>query len=98
MAYSITEAISMLQYQTTVLEMRSFLGLCNVYHRLVCNFLRLEAPRNKKLKKGAPQQFKLEDTKGNEMDALKEKLLKPPVLALSQLNELYAISTGACGS
>lgn len=49
-----------------------------------------------KLKKGEPLRFKLEDTERKTVEAMKEKLTTPPVLALPQLNGQYTIDTDAC--
>lgn len=39
---------------STITDIKSFLGLCNVYRRLVPNFACITAPGNAKLGKGEP--------------------------------------------
>lgn len=44
-------AICGLQYPTSMTELRSFLGLCNVLHLFLPDFARVTPPFNKKLRK-----------------------------------------------
>ena len=46
---------------TTKTEVRSFLGLCNVYRRFIKDFAKKAHPLNELLKKGAPEKFELND-------------------------------------
>lgn len=72
-AQKITEAIKWLPYLITVSEMRSFLGLCNVYRGHVPNFAKLFLPLSQKLKKEAPRPFELGDTVRDAVSLLKNK-------------------------
>ena len=47
-----TKSLRDVQHPTTLTELRSFLGLCNVYRRFVPNFARIAGPLNALLKKG----------------------------------------------
>lgn len=76
------EAFAFLEHTTSVSELRSFLGLCNVYKWFVPNFAPLAAPLKMKLKKGEPLQFWMDATEREAVDTLKEKLISPTALAL----------------
>lgn len=77
--------------------MRSFLGLCNVFRRFVPNFSRIAAPLNKNVAKGQPATFDgLDETEQAAYETLKKALIRPPVLALPQLDGHYIIYTDAC--
>lgn len=56
-----TKAFKALLYPTTVLELQSFLGLCNVYRRFVTSCAKPDAPLDKKLKKEESFQFNLDE-------------------------------------
>ncbi len=49
-----TEALEGFQFPKTQTQVRSFLGLCNVYRRFVKGFAKVAAPLNDLLKKGCP--------------------------------------------
>lgn len=96
MAQKTAEVIELLQYTTTVSELRLFLGLFIVYRRFVPNFAKLVSPLNKKLKKGETLRFELDDKGRKTVDALKEKLTTLAVLALYRLNGKYTPDKEAC--
>ena len=50
-----TEPLKRCPYPTTQTDLRSFLGLCNVYRRFVPNFARGAEPLNALLRKGCPK-------------------------------------------
>jgi RNase H-like domain found in reverse transcriptase/Integrase zinc binding domain len=63
--------------------LRSFLGLCNIYRRFVPRFAALAAPINIYITKGnQPVLGKLSEAARKAFEALRQKLLSPPVLAL----------------
>ncbi|CAN8061906.1 unnamed protein product [Agarophyton chilense] len=77
-------------------DVRSFIGLCNVYRRFVKGFAKIEAPLNKKLQKSEPEWF--ENLSNDEMDTfeeLKRALLSPPILALPKTGLPYTLDTDA---
>ena len=92
-----TAAVEGFREPETQTQLRSFLGLCNVYRRFVSNFARVSAPLNKLLKK--EQSPKLEPFTDDEWKAfhkLKEALASPPVLRLPRENLLFSVDTDAC--
>jgi hypothetical protein len=52
-----TAALKVTKYPTTQTELRSFLGLCNVYRRFVRGFAKISAPLNLLLIKGETLQL-----------------------------------------
>ena len=77
-------------------ELKSFLGLCNVYRRFVARFAAIAAPLTALLRKETP--FNLppftEDQK-RAFDTLRERLLSPPILALPRAEGHYFLDTDA---
>ena len=77
-------------------DVRSFLGLCNVYRRFVPSFARVAAPLTDLLRKGKPAQ--LEDFGEKESEAfenLKQLLTSAPVLSLPRDDLPVSIETDA---
>jgi RNase H-like domain found in reverse transcriptase len=67
----------------TQTELRSFLGLCNVYRRFVPRFAAVAAPLTSLLGKGtSPQLGVFSAQQIDAFNSLRDKLLSPPVLAL----------------
>jgi len=91
-----TTAITKAVYPRTQTEMRSFLGMCNVYRRFVPNFAHVAGPLNKYLMKGQgsilPEPTE-EDSRAFEL--LKESLTSPPVLQLPDPEKDYSIDADA---
>jgi hypothetical protein len=78
------------------MELRSFLGLWNVYRRFVPKFASVAAPLNALLKKGeSPKLGPLAEEQHRSFNALREKLLHPPVLALPRREDRYILDTDA---
>lgn len=72
-----TESVEGLKKPSTVTELRSFLGLCNVFRRFVRILAGIASPSTKKLRKDAPTTFdKLEEDGKKEFNSLKEKLME----------------------
>ena len=81
---------------TTQTELRSFLGLCNVYRRFVPGFAKIAEPLNHLLKKGeGPKLGPLTKEQLLAFEALREKLLQPPILALPRREGRYVLDTDA---
>ena len=91
-----TAALTKLEHPETQSELRSFLGLCNVYRRFVPNYAQIAAPLTDLLKKGRP--VKLEKFGDAEITAFKtliNAICSPPILALPRPGLDYSIDTDA---
>ena len=80
---------------STKTQLRSFLGLCNVYRRFIENFAKRTSALNQLLKKGAPDIFELNDEQVKEFKDLIESVCTPPVLALPVPGLAYSVDTDA---
>lgn len=89
------ELLHQAQPPTNKTQLRSFLGLCNVYRRFIDDFAKLAHPLNKLLKKGAPDSFQLDDTQREAFQALIAKVCSPPVLALPKAGLPYSLDCDA---
>ena len=91
-----TAALKQMEHPSTQTELRSFLGLCNVYRRFVPNYARIAAPLTDLLKKDKP--IKLEpfgEAEATAFRSLIEAISSPPVLALPKVNLPYSVDTDA---
>jgi hypothetical protein len=80
-----TSALKTSKFPTTQSELRSFLGLCNVYRRFVPGFANIAAPLNEFLRKGErPQLGELSLEQKDAFERLRQNLLDPPILALPE--------------
>ena len=92
----VTKALREIAIPTTQTELRSFLGLCNVYRRFVPNYAHVAAPLNKLLKKGQPIQLEpFGEAELREFEALREAVNTPPILALPKVGLPYSMDTDA---
>ena len=83
---------------TNQTELRSFLGMCNVYRQFIKRFAKIAAPLNKKTGKNKPYDFEiLTDAEFAAFEELKRRLVSPPVLALPRYGRKYTLETDACG-
>jgi hypothetical protein len=75
-----TDALRTAQPPRTQTELRSFLGLCNVYRRFVTCIAKIAGPLNQMLRKReSPQLGKLSVGQLQAFEPLREKLLHPPL-------------------
>ena len=77
-------------------QLRSFLGLVNVYRRFIENFSKVAGPLNKLLKKGSPEKFELDEEQVSSFRALINEVISPKVLALPVPGLPYSVDTDAC--
>ena len=79
-------ALKVTKHPTTQTELRSFLGLCNVYRRFVKGFAKISAPLNLLIRKGeTPQLGPLSSDLVYAFETLWDALLNPPILALPRI-------------
>jgi hypothetical protein len=91
-----THALRTAKPPKTQTELRSFLGLCNVYHRFVANFAKIAHPLNQLLRKGeSPQLGELTQEQFEAFEKLRQKLLDPPILAFPRAEGNYTLDTDA---
>lgn len=83
-ATNATDVIKGLKTPTDITEYRSFLGLWNVFHRILPNFIRIAAPFNQTLKKkDQPTLFgALSAVELKVMHELQDKFVSPTILLL----------------
>jgi hypothetical protein len=68
---------------TTVMEIRSFLGLAGYYRRFTEGFSKIAKPMTSLLEKG--REFKWDEKCQDSFDQLKSRLTSPPVLVMPDL-------------
>ena len=83
------EAITKWERPTTVMEVRSFLGLAGYYRRFVQDFARIASPLTKLTKKGVP--FGWNNACEAIFQNLKERLVTAPVLTVPESSEGHVI-------
>jgi Reverse transcriptase (RNA-dependent DNA polymerase)/RNase H-like domain found in reverse transcriptase len=76
-------------------EMRSFLGLCNVYRRFIPHFAQISSPLTSYLKGNVTDPFELDARALNSFEQLKMKVCSSPVLALPTLTGELVLDTDA---
>ncbi len=81
---------------TSKTQLRSFLGLVNVYRRFIEDFAKVAGPLNELLKKGAPDKFELNEAQLEAFRKLIDAVVSPKVLALPVPGLPYSIDSDAC--
>ena len=76
-------------------DIRAFLGFCSFYRRFVKDFSSISQPLNKLLKKNVP--FVWGDEQRIAFNTLKERVLRPPVLAHYNHEATMILRTDSCG-
>ncbi len=90
------DALEGFQFPRTQTQVRSFLGMCNVFRRFVKDFAKIAGPLNELLKKGMP--VDLEPPTDQQIEAfheLKRRLLEPPILRLPVYDRPYTVDVDA---
>jgi len=94
-----TKALREAAFPTTRTQVRSFIGMCNVFRRFLPNFSRVATPLTDIMGSTGPvtvapptpeQLFAFEE--------LKRRLTQPPVLALALASLQYVLDVDACGT
>ncbi|CDF35613.1 unnamed protein product [Chondrus crispus] len=88
--------LSPFRWKCCLTQLRSFLGLCNVYRRFVPHYAKIAHPLNQLLKKGQPVQLEgFDEPCKKAFHKLKDAILAPPVLALPKKDLPYSVDTDA---
>jgi len=86
-------------FLTTCTQVRSFVGMCNVFRRFVPNFARMAAPLTDIMGSTARVLVPPATTfQQQAFDRLKKALATPPVLALPWRGRKYVLDVDACGT
>ena len=91
-----TKTFAHAQFPRNTTQLRSFLGAANVYRRFVTGYSGIARPLNAMLRKDAETDW---DSPTNDeievFEAIKRKLVTPPILGLPKANGTYIIDTDA---
>ena len=90
------EAIEKAEVPKTKTQMRSFLGMCNVYRRFIKGYARIAHPLSRRTSKDFPETW--DDLSEEEITAfktLKRCLVTAPILALPREGHPYTLDTDA---
>ena len=91
-----TEAVKCFKEPSTQTELRSFLGLCNVYRSFVPNCARTAAPLNAFYMKGCTTELPpFNEEQSAAFELLKKAVLSPPILRLPRADLPYSVDTDA---
>ncbi|CDF40870.1 unnamed protein product [Chondrus crispus] len=91
-----TAALEQVRYPQTQTQLRSFLGLCNVYRRFVPHYAKIAHPLNQLLTKEQSVQLEgFDEPCEKAFHKLKDAILAPPVLALPKKDLPYSVDTDA---
>lgn len=85
------------EYETpkNIKTLRAFLGLTNYFRRFIPNYSRIAQPLTKLLKVDTP--FVWSDDCQTAFEALKEKLISPPIVAYPNYSDPFLLYTDASG-
>jgi len=94
-----TRALREAHFPTTRTQVRSYVGMCNVFRRFVPNFAQMAAPLTDLLGSTAPVLVPpATPLQQQAFDRLKEALTTPPVLALQRRGRKNVLDVDACGT
>lgn len=90
------EAIARAKAPTTKTQVRSFLGMCNMYRRFIAGYAQIAFPLFQKTCKNEPDAWEnLTDTEMDAFQTLRRCLLTAPILALPREGFPYTLDTDA---
>ena len=91
------DALKHASFPTTKTQLKSFLGMCNVYRRFVEDFAERAKPLNATTRADVPPDLpKPTDAAFAAFDDLRQALLAPPILALPKAKGQMIIDVDAC--
>lgn len=90
-----TKAIEGLKALPNVTELKSFLGICNVFRRTVATLSRIAFPLNQNLRKDQRFNFKVNKKELEAMKKLQEKVISSLVLPLPCAEEQMKLDSNA---
>jgi len=94
-----TRALREARFLTTRTQERSFVGMCNVFHRFLPNIAMMAAPLTDLMGSTAPVMVPpATPLQQQAFGRLKEALTTPPVLALPWRGRKYVLDVDACGT
>jgi len=94
-----TRALREAHFPTTLMPVRSFMGMCNVFGRFVPNFARMAAPLTDLMGSTVPVLVPpATPLQQQAFERLKEALKTRPVLALPRRGRKYVLDVNACGT
>ena len=93
------DALKHATFPTTKTQLKSFLGMCNVYRRLFTDFAKRSKPLNALTRTEVPSELpKPSDAALAAFEDLRKALLKPPILALPKANGKMIADVDACAN
>jgi len=93
------DALKHATFPTTKTQLKSFLGMCNVYRRFVKDFAKRSKPLNALTRAEVPPDLpKPLDAAIAAFEDLRQALLEPPILALPKANGKMIVDVDACAN
>jgi len=91
------EALAKVYHPRMKTQLRSFLGMCDVYRRFVANYARIAAPLNQLTTKAYDDTLQtFTETQAAAFTCQRDALLRSPVLALPRRGAPFTIDVDAC--
>ena len=91
------DALKHASFPTTMTQLKSFLGMCNVYRRFVKDFAKRAEPLNAMTRAEVPPDLpKPTDAALAAFDDLRQALLAQPILALPKAKGQMIVDVDAC--
>ena len=92
-----TAALRDARFPTTKTQLKSFLGMCNVYRRFVQDFTRRARPLNELTKADVDAKLPSPSAEAEaSFEDLRNALLSPPILALPKRDRRFVVDSDAC--
>jgi RNase H-like domain found in reverse transcriptase len=93
------DTLAQAHHPSTPTELRSFLGMCNVYRKFVSGFAKIDAPLTNMLRKWEPDIFdQVAEAQAHAFRQLKNALINAKILTMSRKGAPYTLDVDACDS